>query len=339
MARVGAASLFLLAAACSAPAAPATDDGAGGSGGHGAASFDARSPGAGVERRDLGAGGAVDQAPAAPEPDAAGDDAGAEPPDAAMDAAVVVLPDAGSPAGAMSAGCGMPGGLPEGPATLAVGGATRSYTLRLPAGYTGDRAWPLVLALHPNGGSGVGYWDGTGGARPLRALLKDKAVLVLPVARPAGGGFDWRGDLPADIAYFAALLDRLEGKLCVDTGHVFAMGFSGGASFAGVLGCVRSDIRAIATAGAVTYFDAKTCVGTPAAWVAIGQGELIPAREQFRDFWRMRAGCQATSSAVAPAACVAYACPPATPVHYCAHPGGHEWPSFGTQAAVSFFGL
>jgi polyhydroxybutyrate depolymerase len=336
---------WLLAAACSAGAPSAGDDEAGGArggsmpppsasggaGGRGGTAAGGQGgAGAGGAERDAGA---PDRAAAAVEPDAGGTPLPA--PDAqegASDAS-----DAAVPAGERSAGCGTTGGLPEGPATIQVGNATRSYVLRLPAGYSSDRAWPLVLALHPNGGSGVGYWDGTGGARPLRALLKDKAILVLPVARPEGGGFDWRGDLPADIAYFDALIGRLEGKLCIDTRRIFSMGFSGGASFSGVLGCVRTDIRAIATAGAVAYYDAKTCVGKPAAWVAIGAGELIPAREQFRDFWRARAGCQAQSTPVAPAACIAYACPAPTPVHYCPHPGGHEWPAFGTQAAVSFF--
>ena len=31
---------------------------------------------------------------------------------------------------------------------------------------------------------------------------------------------------------------------------------------------------------------------TPAAWIAIGQGELIAGRTAFRDFWRSRAMCQ-----------------------------------------------
>jgi polyhydroxybutyrate depolymerase len=227
------------------------------------------------------------------------------------------------------------GTLPEGPASLTVGAVTREYTLRLPAGYPGSRAWPLVLALHPNGGAGVAYWDGD--ERPLRALLRDEAILVLPVARGGAGNWDWRGDLPADLAYFDAVLDRLVRGLCIDRTRIFAMGFSGGGSFAGVLGCARRDIRAIATGGAVTYFDPATCAGTPAAWITIGAGELIPAREAFRDFWRTRAGCQAETVAVAPAGCQAYRCAPATPVVYCPHPGGHEWPTFGTAAAWELF--
>ena len=39
-----------------------------------------------------------------------------------------------------------------------------------------------------------------------------------------------------------------------------------------------------------------------------------------------------------PSPCVAYeGCDPATPVHYCQHPGDHVWPDFGSEAMWSFF--
>jgi poly(3-hydroxybutyrate) depolymerase len=230
-------------------------------------------------------------------------------------------------------------GLPEGQATIAVGGANRTYILHLPTGYTKERAWPLVLALHPNGGSGIGFWDAASGGRSIRTLAKEKAIVVLPQARPMGSGWDWRGDLPADLAFFEALITRLEGQLCVDTKRIFAMGFSGGGSFSGVLACRRKDIRAFASGSGVSYFDPKDCVGTAAAWITVGAdaSEMIASRAQFRDYFVERAGCQKTTTPTPPAPCQAYACPAATPVHYCVHPGGHLWPDFGTAAAWDFF--
>lgn len=243
------------------------------------------------------------------------------------------------PMGMGSAGCLVGMGLPEGQATIAVGGASRTYILRLPNGYTKDKAWPLVLALHPNGGSGIGFWDATTGARSIRALARDKAVVVLPQARPMGSGWDWRGDLPADLAFFDALITRLEGQLCLDPKRIFAMGFSGGGSFSGALACRRKDIRAFASGSGVSYFDPKDCVGTAAAWITVGAdaSEMIPSRAQFRDYFVMRAGCQPSTTPTPPATCQAYACPPETPVHYCVHPGGHLWPDYGTEAAWNFF--
>jgi polyhydroxybutyrate depolymerase len=272
--------------------------------------------------------------PTPPEPDAA-----AAAPDLAAPPADVAAPaDGPAPVtGDRSAGCSATDGLPEGMATIAVGGANRTYILRLPAGYTRERAWPLVLALHPNGGSGIGYWDGTGGARSIRTLAKDKAIVVLPLARPMGGGFDWRGNLPADLAFFDALMMRLQGKLCIDTKRIFAMGFSGGGSFSAVLACRRPDIRAFASGSGVAYYDPKDCVGTSAAWLTVGADELIASRAAFRDFWVMRDGCKPMTTATPPSNCQAYACPKETPVHHCVHPGGHLWPDYGTDAAWTFF--
>ncbi|MBL8740015.1 MAG: hypothetical protein JNK04_02940, partial [Myxococcales bacterium] len=106
----------------------------------------------------------------------------------------------------------------------------------------------------------------------------------------------------------------------------------------GVLGCRRDDIRAIAVGGSVIYFDEADCTHTPAAWITIGTEELEPAREEFRDFFRDKAGCSPTSAATEPSPCVAYdGCGAATPVHYCQHPDGHIWPDFGSAAMWGFF--
>jgi poly(3-hydroxybutyrate) depolymerase len=255
----------------------------------------------------------------------AGDDADPPPADA---------PPGDGPAPTRSRGCTSGTERSDGPATIRVGGRDRRYVLRRPTSVATDRAWPLVLALHPNG-SNAGYFDVATGGRAIRPLVKDHAILVLPEA-VAG---DWRRDLDDDLAYFDALIESVQADLCVDTARVFAMGFSGGGSFSGVLGCMRTDVRAIAAGGAVIYFDRSKCVGRPAAWITIGDGERVDARTQFRDFWVARNDCTSRTSPAKPAAgCVAYACPdPARPTEFCAHPGGHDWPSFGAEAAWAFF--
>jgi len=134
------------------------------------------------------------------------------------------------------------------------------------------------------------------------------------------------------------VLSQARADLCVREDAIFAMGFSGGGSFSGVLACRRDDIRAIAVGGSVIYFDEAECVRKVAAWITIGTLELNAGREQYRDFFRDLAGCEATSSSTDPSPCVAYeGCDPATPVHYCQHPGDHVWPDFGSEAMWSFF--
>lgn len=264
-------------------------------------------------------------------------DAGAEDAGQVMDAGAQPdagsAPDAGVPAAEPSPGCQATLQLPEGVQTLTLNAVERRFIVRLPANYTPSRPWPLVLALHPNG-SDATYWDVTTGERDMRAEVRDHALLVIAEARTG----DWRTEVQLDRTYFDAVVDRVKGKLCVDVKRIFSMGFSGGGSYSGVLGCYRTDIRAIAVGGAVVYFEPAACVGNPAAWITIGTDELIDARAQYRDFWRTRNGCSAELTPTSPAPCAAYTCPDAArPVQFCEHPGGHIWPNFGTQAAWAFF--
>ena len=320
--------------------------GAGGGAGRGGAAGGAAAQTGGT----TGAGGTVATG-GAQGIDAAGGVAVDGPPSSGLDSGPSDLPPspdasdaAPAPAGtAPSAGCASGTTvLPDGDGTIMVGGVQRQYRIRLPAGYTaGARPWPVVLALHANGAAGMAYWDNLTGLRGLRGVVQDKAILVLPQSLPGAPinrpGFDWRERVPQELAYFEALLGRVKSNLCVDTTRIFSMGFSGGGSFSGVLGCHRKDIRAIAVAGSVPYFEAGDCVAALAAWVAISAGDLSANSTQFRDVFRTRAMCGNPTTMVAPAGCVAYACPPATPVHYCAYPGEHAWPSFGTQATWDFF--
>src|SRR5688572_8583283 len=46
--------------------------------------------------------------------------------------------------------------------TLEHDGLTRSYTLYVPAAYTGDQAWPLVLNMHFMGGNAAAVMTRTG---------------------------------------------------------------------------------------------------------------------------------------------------------------------------------
>jgi len=248
-----------------------------------------------------------------------------------------------TPGPTVSPGCETGGGLAEGEHTFMLDGLERRYVLRLPQGYTRDRPWPLVLALHGNGGS-VSYWDVTSGPRNIRSVLEDDAVLVIVEAidnqwRDYGADpSTWPARIEQELAYFEEVISQTGSDLCINQDAIFSMGFSGGGSFSGVLGCRRPDIRAIAVGGSVIYFDDANCVHAPAAWVAISDGDESAGRFAYRDHFRDAAGCMETSADTTPAGCVAYdGCGTDTPVHYCDHPGGHQWPDFGAQAAWDFF--
>ncbi len=250
--------------------------------------------------------------------------------------------DAGPPAW-QSAGCIDGAGLPEGEATFMLGGIERRYVVRLPEGYSSDAAWPLVLALHGNGGS-VSEWDATSGTRDIRSVLREDAVLI--IAEAIDGQWrdytmpeaSWPARMDEELAYFDAILERAESALCIDTDAIFSMGFSGGGSFSGVLACRRDDIRAIAVGVSVIYFDEADCIGSSAAWITIGDMETNAGRVAYRDFFRDRAGCDETSTMGNPATCEEYeACDPETPVTFCSHPAGHVWPDFASEQMWTFF--
>lgn len=247
----------------------------------------------------------------------------------------------GEPVG--SPGCTARTPLDEGEHQFMLDGLDRRYILRLPQNYTPDHPWPLIFALHGNGGN-PGYWDAIGGDRDIRTAFADDAILVIPEAiNNAWRDYDapsdtWPAGIELELNYFDTIHQTALDQLCIDQDNVFSMGFSGGGSFSGVLGCRREYIRAIAVGGSVIYFQPDECVATPAAWITIGDGELTPGREDFRDFFRMLAGCVETSTPGAPEGCVDYeGCGADTPVTFCSHPAGHVWPSIGTDATKAFF--
>jgi poly(3-hydroxybutyrate) depolymerase len=231
----------------------------------------------------------------------------------------------------------------DGDHTLMVGDLERYYVLRLPQNYSTDQPWPLIFALHGNGGN-PGYWDQTGGDRDIRTAFADEAILIIPEAiNNAWRDYDadpstWPAGMELELDFFDAVYEAAQNELCIDTDNVFSMGFSGGGSFSGVLGCRRGYIRAIAVGGSVIYFEEPDCTEQPAAWVTIGEGEYNDGRAAFRDFFVQNAGCDATSMPGSPQGCVDYDnCDASSPVTYCSHPGDHVWPSIGTDATREFF--
>lgn len=157
--------------------------------------------------------------------------------------------DAGSPdddAGALtgSEGCGTSTSLAEATwveQTVDVAGASRTYFVRLPAGYDPSRPYPVVYQFH-------GCSD--------RA---DRESNNVPVEREAGAeAIHVRGRAAArcwdtgatgpDVAFFDAMVARVEAALCADPTRRFATGYSSGAFMTHRLACVRGDVlRGVAT--------------------------------------------------------------------------------------------
>lgn len=242
-----------------------------------------------------------------------------------------------------SPGCFAAQNLADGEHQFMLDGYDRRYILRLPDNYSNEQPWPLIFALHGNGGN-PGYWDGMGGDRDIRSAFAEDAVIIIAEAIDNrwrdydAPSEEWPERIELELNYFDTIYEVAQDELCIDVDNVFSMGFSGGGSFSGVLGCRRDYIRAVAVGGSVIYFEPDQCVSTPAAWITIGEGEFTDGRAAFRDFFRDLGGCQESSMATDPQGCEIYdGCDPQTPVHYCSHPAGHVWPSIGTDATKAFF--
>lgn len=244
----------------------------------------------------------------------------------------------------LSLGCTDGSGVTEGEVAISSGGRERKYVVSLPSTLSSDQPWPLVLALHPNNGN-LNYWLSNTSGRDLESEMGESAVVVHLEAIDG----QWRnydldvgeleGLLEEELVYVDDVMNQVLSELCIDQNRIFSLGFSGGGSFSGVLSCRRDDIRAFAAGGAVIYFKEDDCIGDSAAWIQIGETDVNAGREDFRDWFRERSGCTASSVPTTPGSCVAYdACNAERPVVYCEPVGlGHEVPDFFADAAWGFF--
>jgi polyhydroxybutyrate depolymerase len=124
--------------------------------------------------------------------------------------------------------------LTDGPHTLEVDGAERTYHLNIPPRLTAPT--PVVLSLHGLGGSAASQESLTGMAT---AGVARGFIVVTPESnRPDRGwalpGIDG-GD--ADVRFLDELLDAVEDGLCVDPDREYATGASNGAGLAVATAC------------------------------------------------------------------------------------------------------
>jgi polyhydroxybutyrate depolymerase len=179
----------------------------------------------------------------------------------ATGAALLIAPSATA---APARGCRLPAPQPPGTSQLqhlTSGGLDRTYQLHLPTDYESTQDWPVVLAYHGRGNTGVGTEE-------FSKLSTLPAVVVYPNGVVGLGDGDrqaWQGapySAPGvdDVAFTGDLLDELAATLCVDERRVYATGKSNGAGFVGILGCVLADrIAAIAPVAGAFYPNGIDC--------------------------------------------------------------------------------
>jgi len=150
--------------------------------------------------------------------------------------------------------------------TITSGGQKQSFDLVLPASLDSAKRVPLVIGLHPSGGTGATFDQDTGLA--AAATAKGFAVMfpdggIRQAGANGSGGYFWNipgvplvsgdavpSDARDDIRFLKDAIDQLVKNNCIDKRRIYATGFSGGARMASMVGCRLADrIAAVAPVG------------------------------------------------------------------------------------------
>jgi polyhydroxybutyrate depolymerase len=247
------------------------------------------------------------------------------PPSAETDGpAAEPMPEAPSEAGAPvpSAGCASTSAVASGRFTIDVAGNPRDYIVALPSNYDATRPYRLVFTWHPGGGTAQQTANNYYGLPPL---AENSAIFVSPEGIDNG----WANTGGRDLAFLDAMLDRLQGELCIDQTRIFSTGFSYGGMMSFAIACGRAQVfRAIAPMAGALYSgcadgDAPIAMfgfhGTTDTVVPIANG--VSARNVIAE----RNGCQPAAMAVESDGCLGFqGCSEGHPVTWCEFNGGHQ---------------
>ena len=147
--------------------------------------------------------------------------------------------------------------------TFMSGGQAQRVTLVLPVPKASGARIPLVIGLHPSGGTGQSFDDDTGLASA--ATKKGFATLLPDGAVPTddGKGHYWNipgvpltsgAEVPQgtrdDLRFLGDAIDQAVADHCIDATRVYVTGFSGGARMTSMVACRMADrVAAVAPVG------------------------------------------------------------------------------------------
>jgi len=197
---------------------------------------------------------------------------------------------------------------------MTVAGLSRQYRLTVPPAAAGE-AMPILMGFHGADGRNYPFQQ----EQEFEAIsLEDNVILVFPLSElvPPNEG-EWQLNTPSnathDIDFVEAILDELSTEYCVDTGRVYATGYSIGSMFSYEVACQLSDrFSAIASYAGTMPVNPNTCPveGNLALmhlhgrddwlidydlpwdwkeWDPVGTMMDIPS---LVDFWSEQQGCQ-----------------------------------------------
>lgn len=250
---------------------------------------------------------------------------------------------ADEPAGAglpvPSSGCGSTAAVASGRFTIDAANATRDYILELPDDYDATRPYRLIFGWHPRGGTAEQVANGFGGGfYGLERLAEGSAIFVSPEGIDEG----WANTGGRDIAFLDAMLERLQGELCIDQSRVFSTGFSYGGMMSLAVGCARGDVfRAIAPMSGALYSGCEDGTAPIAMLGFHGVDDTVVPLENGvtgRDVFVERNGCEPAAAAVEADGCLSFSgCAEGAPVTWCEFDGGHTPAPGSAEPIWAFF--
>lgn len=259
---------------------------------------------------------------------------------------------------APGAGCGSSSAYTPGVAnldSLVHDGLARTFRVWIPTSSENSSPLPVVLLLHGGFGSGAQI---EASSRMLAVAEAEGFAVVSPDGTAGPGGVrSWNGGLCCgasadndvdDVGFVSAILDRLDGSLCIDRRRVFATGMSNGAILSHRLACDLGDrIAAVApVSGTDMTYGCDPVRPVPVHEVHGSLDLNVPfdgglgcgaSGADYRSVpatiagWRQRNDCRdavTSTSTIGNGACSLHAdCAAGSAVELCViDGGGHQWP-------------
>lgn len=243
-----------------------------------------------------------------------------------------------------SPGCASSSPLKSGNFTETINGTARKWIVDVPANYDPGKPYRLIFVWHPMGGSGSQV--ASGGYNGLKTLSNGTAIFAtadgLQGVTPSGSrGTGWFNVDGGDMKLVQAMLDKINGGLCVDQERIFSTGFSFGGMMSYTLPFEFDVFRAVAPcSGKIGIIPYTVKFTRPIPIMAFhGDADDVAETElgrEFFDVYLKRNQCGAQTQAVTPAPCIQYqGCPVQTT--WCLFKGGHSTWSEEPAAIWKFF--